>query len=35
MTFSPACCVFPYFSEKFDIEMGKKFKKGGMKCISE
>ena len=25
MTFSPACCVFPYFSEKFDIEMGKKF----------
>ena len=25
MTFSPACCVFPYFSKKFDIEMGEKF----------
>ena len=25
MTFSPACCVFPYFSKKFDVEMGKKF----------
>ena len=24
MTFSPACCVFPYFSDKFDKEMGKK-----------
>ena len=27
MTFSPACCVFPYFSEKFDKEMGQKFEK--------
>lgn len=25
MTFSPACCVFPYFSKEFDIEMGNKF----------
>lgn len=24
LTFSPACCVFPYFSEKFLCEMGKK-----------
>lgn len=24
LTFSPACCVFPYFSRKFDIEMGAK-----------
>lgn len=23
MTFSPACCVFPYFSDKFIIQMGK------------
>lgn len=23
MTFSPACCVFPYFTEKFDRAMGK------------
>lgn len=23
MTFSPACCVFPYFTEKFDAEMGR------------
>ena len=22
MTFSPACCVFPYFSDKFNTEMG-------------
>ena len=26
MTFSPACCVFPYFSKEFDLEMGKKLK---------
>ena len=26
MTFSPACCVFPYFSEKFIEETGKKLK---------
>lgn len=25
MTFSPACCVFPYFSKEIDIEMGNKF----------
>jgi len=24
MTFSPACCVFPYFSDAFDKAMGKK-----------
>lgn len=24
LTFTPACCVFPYFKEKFNIEMGKK-----------
>lgn len=24
MTFSPACCVFPYFSKEFDLEMGKR-----------
>jgi hypothetical protein len=23
LTFSPACCVFPYFTEKFNAEMGK------------
>lgn len=27
LTFSPACCVFPYFSQKFDEEMGRKFEK--------
>lgn len=26
MTFSPACCVFPYFSEKFLVEQGKYLK---------
>lgn len=26
LTFSPAHCVFPYFSDKFDLEMGKKLK---------
>lgn len=24
LTFSPACCVFPYFTEKFNEEMGEK-----------
>ena len=24
LTFSPACCVFPYFTEKFLLEMGEK-----------
>ncbi|MBR2555547.1 MAG: hypothetical protein IKE94_11860 [Aeriscardovia sp.] len=24
LTFSPGCCVFPYFTNKFDLEMGKK-----------
>lgn len=24
LTFSPACCVFPYFSDKFNREMGEK-----------
>ena len=23
LTFSPAHCVFPYLSDKFDLEMGK------------
>lgn len=27
LTFSPACCVFPYFSKKFDEEMGRRFEK--------
>ena len=26
MTFSPACCAFPYFSKEFDLEMGRKLK---------
>ena len=26
LTFSPAHCVFPYFSDKFDLEMGKMLK---------
>lgn len=26
MTFSPGCCVFPYFSNEFDLEMGKLLK---------
>lgn len=32
MTFSPACYVFPYFSNDFDRDMGKKFEKGGIEC---
>lgn len=32
MTFSPACCVFPYFSNDFDRDMGKKFEKGDIEC---
>lgn len=26
LTFSPACCVFPYFTDKFLLEQGKKLK---------
>ena len=26
LTFSPACCVFPYFSERFNQKMGEKLK---------
>lgn len=26
LTFSPACCVFPYFSDKFNQEMGQYLK---------
>lgn len=26
MTFSPACCVFPYFSDKFNQKMGEYLK---------
>lgn len=26
LTFSPGCCVLPYFTKKFDLEMGQKLK---------
>lgn len=26
LTFSPGCCVLPYFTKKFDLEMGRKLK---------
>lgn len=31
LTFSPACCVFPYFTDRFDARMGRKLDITGVK----